>query len=202
MRTMSALFLAAVACVSPGPLDTTAAASACVGPVCRHRSVEADRIHRPAERIRRPADRVRRAAAGGIAVRAALEMIGLPYSWGGGGVSGPGYGIGRGARTYGFDCSGLTQYAWASAGVLIGRTTKEQWRAGPRVPRRDLEPGDLVFYDSDRRRPGPEHVGLVVNRKRMVNAPYTGAFVRLERLDRPTFMGAVRPGAGRLDPEL
>jgi cell wall-associated NlpC family hydrolase len=135
-----------------------------------------------------------RYAAGGMALRAAMEMIGVPYSWGGGGVHGPSHGVGRGAGTRGFDCSGLTQYAWASAGVLIGRTTRQQWSQGARVPRKRLRPGDLVFYDSNPGRPGPEHVGLVVDAERMVNAPFTGASVRVEPLDRPTFLGVVRPG--------
>ncbi len=96
-----------------------------------------------------------------------------------------------GRQDPGFDCSGLTQYAWASAGVLIGRTTRQQWRHGTRVPREQLRPGDLVFYDSDPRQRGPEHVGLVVDGEHMVNAPFTGASVRVEPLDRPTFKGVV-----------
>ncbi|WP_188189284.1 C40 family peptidase [Nonomuraea sp. SYSU D8015] len=126
-------------------------------------------------------------------------MIGVPYSWGGGGVHGPGYGIGRGARTKGFDCSGLAEYAYARAGTLIGSTTREQWRSGIQIPKELLEPGDLVFYDSSPGRAGPEHVGIAVDAARIVHAPYTGAFVRLDRLDRPQFMGVIRPNAGRSD---
>ncbi|NRQ37432.1 C40 family peptidase [Nonomuraea sp. NN258] len=140
-----------------------------------------------------------RSAAGAIALRAAIEMIGVPYSWGGGGPGGPGYGIGKGADTKGFDCSGLTEYAWARAGVLIGATTREQWRSGIRVPREEIQPGDLVFFDNEPSRPGPEHVGLAVDGERMVDAPYTGANVRIDPLDRTDFMGVVRPGAGRAD---
>ena len=138
-------------------------------------------------------------SAGSTALRAAMRMIGIPYSWGGGGVRGPGYGVGHGASTRGFDCSGLTQYAWASAGVKIGRTTQEQWRSGRRIPKDRLRPGDLVFYDSKPGRRGPEHVGLAVDATQMVNAPFTGASVRLDPLDRPTFLGVVRPRAGRAD---
>ncbi|MFC5822917.1 C40 family peptidase [Nonomuraea insulae] len=134
-----------------------------------------------------------RSGSGIIAARAAMEMIGLPYSWGGGGVRGPGYGIGKGAKTWGFDCSGLSEYAWARAGVPIGTTTQEQWRSGVRIEKEQVEPGDLVFYDNDSSSPGPEHVGLVVETARMVHAPYTGQFVRVDPLDRRTFMGAVRP---------
>ncbi|WP_160150498.1 C40 family peptidase [Nonomuraea solani] len=143
-----------------------------------------------------------RAAGGAIAVRAALEMIGVPYTWGGGGPDGPGFGIGKGAKVKGFDCSGLAEYAWARAGVLIGTTTYEQWRTGIRLPKEEVEPGDLVFYDNDPRRPGPEHVAVAVDATRMVHAPYTGQFVRLDPLDRRTFMGAVRPSerAANTDP--
>jgi cell wall-associated NlpC family hydrolase len=143
-----------------------------------------------------------RSAGGAMAVRAAIEMIGVPYSWGGGGIRGPGFGIGKGAKVSGFDCSGLTEYAWARAGVLIGTTTYEQWRSGIRVPKEEIEPGDLVFYDSDTSRAGPEHVALAVDATRMVHAPYTGQFVRVDPLDRPTFMGVVRPTgrAANVDP--
>ncbi|MFC4011898.1 C40 family peptidase [Nonomuraea purpurea] len=133
------------------------------------------------------------AAGGSIAVRAAIEMIGIPYSWGGGGPGGPGFGIGKGAKTWGFDCSGLTEYAWARAGVSIGSTTQEQWRSGIRISKEEVEPGDLIFFDNDPGSPGPEHVGLAVDATRMVHAPYTGQLVRIDSQDRRTFMGVVRP---------
>lgn len=141
-------------------------------------------------------EQMNRMRPGRIAAEAALETIGIPYSWGGGGSGGPGYGIGRGARTWGFDCSGLTQYAWAVAGVTISRTSQAQWRDGVRIPRHEVRAGDLVFYDNNPKRPGPEHVGIAINRKRMVNAPYTGGRVRVEPIDRRhTYLGAVRPTA-------
>ncbi|RBQ18145.1 hypothetical protein DP939_22380 [Spongiactinospora rosea] len=129
---------------------------------------------------------------GAIAVRAALTMLGVPYSWGGGGPAGPTYGIGRGARTLGFDCSGLTEYAWAQAGVRIGTTTYEQWRAGSPVPKSRITPGDLVFYETDPTRPGPDHVGLAISATHMVNAPHTGAVVRVDIIERAGYLGAGR----------
>ncbi|MFG1946019.1 C40 family peptidase [Nonomuraea sp. NPDC048826] len=133
-------------------------------------------------------------ARGRAAAQAALEAVGLPYSWGGGGTGGPGYGIGRGRKIWGFDCSGLVQYAWGTVGVTIARTSQAQWQEGVRIPRNEVRAGDLVFYDNDRKKPGPEHVGIAINRKRMVNAPFTGARVRVEPLDRHTYLGATRPG--------
>ncbi|MFG2071383.1 C40 family peptidase [Nonomuraea maritima] len=132
--------------------------------------------------------------------RAAVEMIGVPYSWGGGGVRGPGFGIGKGARTWGFDCSGLAEYAWARAGAAIGTTTHEQWRSGVRVPKEHVQPGDLVFYDSNPKSRGPEHVGIALDTARIVHAPHTGEVVRIEALERRTLMGVVRPTGRATDP--
>ncbi|MEV7012686.1 NlpC/P60 family protein [Streptosporangium sp. NPDC051022] len=127
-----------------------------------------------------------------IAVQAALRMRGTPYSWGGGDTAGPGFGIGRGAGIKGFDCSALTQYAWARAGISIPRVTYDQWDHGTRV-RGPIEPGDLVFYETNSELSGPDHVGLAVSGTQMVNAPFTGARVRVEPIRRPGFVGAVRP---------
>lgn len=128
------------------------------------------------------------------AVTAALAQRGIPYSWGGGGPGGASYGIGRGANTKGFDCSGLTEYAWAKAGVRIGTVTYEQVKAGKRVARSEVQPGDLIFYETDSSHSGPDHVGLAVNSKEMVNAPHTGAVVRIDKIDRSGYSTAIRPG--------
>lgn len=144
----------------------------------------------------RPSDpdlRAAEPAPGMIALRAALAMVGVPYSWGGGGPDGPSYGIGHGAKIKGFDCSGLAEYAWAQAQVRIGATTREQWRSGARIRKKSIEPGDLVFYDPDPGSPGPEHVGIAIDRKRIVNAPFTGEVVQERPLARPDFKGAIRP---------
>ncbi|WP_433347627.1 C40 family peptidase [Microtetraspora malaysiensis] len=127
-----------------------------------------------------PSDAVAGAGRGVVAVQAALAMRGVPYSWGGGGPSGPSYGIGRGAATKGFDCSGLAEYAWAKVGVRIGTTTYEQWRAGVRVPRSQIQPGDLIFYETNSSIPGPDHVGIAIDATRMVHAPFTGSTVRVD----------------------
>lgn len=105
-------------------------------------------------------------------VAAARSQIGLPYSWGGGGTGGPSYGIGRGSGTYGFDCSGLTEYAWWRGGHReIGGVTDSQWAnstpiSGPR-------PGALAFPSG----PGV-HVMLGSDRPGyIIQAPHTGAYV-------------------------
>lgn len=110
------------------------------------------------------------AGSGGGVVSAARSQIGIPYSWGGGGKGGPSLGIGRGAGTVGFDCSGLTEYAWwRGRRVSIGGTTYEQYPRSEPTARR---PGALGF-------PHMGHVVLASNRPGyIIEAPYTGARVR------------------------
>lgn len=120
--------------------------------------------------------------AGAIAIQAASSMLGTPYVWGG---EDPG----------GFDCSGLAQWAYAHAGISIPRTAQQQYDAGPRRPRDTaLQPGDLLFFGS-----GPktvEHVGIYLGDRLMIDAPHTGAVVRLDRISgfAPPFVGATAPG--------
>jgi cell wall-associated NlpC family hydrolase len=112
------------------------------------------------------------AQSGGAVVAAARSQIGLPYSWGGGGTGGPSYGIGRGAGTYGFDCSGLSEYAWYQGRhVDIGGSTGPQAAnssaiGGPR-------PGALGFVGS------PIHHVMVGSDRPgyVIQAPHTGAYV-------------------------
>jgi len=123
--------------------------------------------------------------AAAVAVSYALDQIGTPYVWGG---ETPGVG---------FDCSGLTQAAYAAAGISIPRTSTAQWTTLPHVPLADLEPGDLVFFEPGEFTPGlPGHVGIYVGDGEMVDAPHTGTDVRIDRLATwPQPMGAARPWA-------
>lgn len=126
--------------------------------------------------------------AGPVALRAvqvALAQLGTPYQWGG---DIPGVG---------FDCSGLVQYAYATAGLLLPRTAQTQYAAGPLLPPgAEPEPGDLVFFGT-----GPAHVthvGLALGDGRMVDAPHTGAVVRVEPIagfghGHDGYLGATRP---------
>lgn len=103
-------------------------------------------------------------------VDAAAKFIGLPYVWGGGGAAGPSMG--------GFDCSGLTTYAVNSAlGVVIPRTSEEQWLVGSEVSLAEAKPGDLVFGEFAEA--GPGHVGIYVGEGQMLHAPTSGDVVRI-----------------------
>jgi len=117
--------------------------------------------------------------AGGVAVDWALAQVGTPYIWGG---ETPGVG---------FDCSGLVQAAYKVAGISLPRVAQDQYDAGPLIPANTpLQPGDLVFFGS-----GPtdvSHVGIYVGvqdgQSVMVDAPHTGADVRVEPF--PSRIGA------------
>ena len=124
--------------------------------------------------------------AGLIAVAAAERQIGVPYVWGG---ETPGQG---------FDCSGLTQWAWAQAGRSIPRTAAEQYYATRRVPLNQLRPGDLLFYynlDNDHQ---IDHEVMYVGSgpwgtNTIIAAAYTGTNISLEPLFTVGLYGAGRP---------
>ena len=122
-----------------------------------------------------------RAAA--TAVAFAARQIGLPYIWGGNGE--PGY-----------NCSGLTQAAYSAVNVDIPRTATAQYQKGPEVSLSALRPGDLVFYGSSA---FAHHVAIYVGRDAagagvVLDAPHTGAVVRLDPLAADDLFGATRPG--------
>jgi hypothetical protein len=122
--------------------------------------------------------------AADIAVQAATAMLGTPYVWGG---SNPG----------GFDCSGLTQWAYAHAGINLPRTAQQQYDAGPHRPAAaQLQSGDLLFFGNSAKT--ITHVGIDLGDGLMIDAPHTGAVVRLDRVTgfTPTYVGATAPGNG------
>jgi cell wall-associated NlpC family hydrolase len=121
------------------------------------------------------------------AIKFAYERLGTPYLYGGTGTA---------AEDGEFDCSGLTQAAYASAGVTLPRVAAEQWYAGVHVPRDQLQPGDLVFFATNVNDPSTiEHVGIYVGGGAMIDSPHTGSVIRFDAIDgfNPTYIGAVRP---------
>jgi cell wall-associated NlpC family hydrolase len=119
---------------------------------------------------------------GDVAANWALTQLGKPYQWG---AAGPGS----------YDCSGLTMEAWAHAGVSLLHYTGYQWDEGPHVPLDELQRGDLLFYATNNSDPATiHHVGIYIGNGMMVDAPYTGAFVRIDSIYQPGIpIGAVRP---------
>jgi cell wall-associated NlpC family hydrolase len=100
------------------------------------------------------------------AVGLAQQYLGDPYVWGG-------------SRPGAFDCSGLLQYVWGKLGVNIPRTTYQQINAGRAVALNQLRPGDAIFFGT---RANPHHVGMYIGGGRFIEAPHTGANVRISSL--------------------
>ena len=135
--------------------------------------------------------------AAATAIHWAFQEIGVPYSWGGGDENGPTYGFAQGAGTKGFDCSGLTLFAYAHAGIHLDHWTGSQWNEGKRISSKaDLQPGDLMFFAYDTSDSSTiHHVAMYIGNGKMIEAPYTGEVVRVASYDRSDFIGATRPWA-------
>ncbi|MGF1427807.1 NlpC/P60 family protein [Kitasatospora sp. LaBMicrA B282] len=118
------------------------------------------------------------------AIYFAQTKLGTPYQWGGEGLA---------SQNYEFDCSGLTQAAFASVGITLPRVANDQWYAGPHPSRDQLRPGDLVFFATDLSDPRSiHHVGIYVGGGYMIDAPHTGAVVRYDSIDQKDYIGATR----------
>jgi cell wall-associated NlpC family hydrolase len=113
----------------------------------------------------------------GVAVATAQAQLGKPYQFG---AAGPGS----------FDCSGLTMYAWAAAGVALAHFTGAQYAASTHIALSQLQPGDLVFFYGDL-----SHVGIYVGGGTMIHAPHTGDVVRYASIYQ---MGTTEIFAGRV----
>ena len=125
-------------------------------------------------------------ASGGV-VSLAAQYLGIPYKWAGA------------TPATGFDCSGLVQYVFAQLGVSLPHNTVAQWNSPNAIPvqRNQLQPGDLVFFAH------LDHVGIYIGNGDFIDAPHTGAFVRVDSLDgaweRANYTGARRIVGASLD---
>ncbi|MCU1354100.1 MAG: hypothetical protein JWM05_3309 [Acidimicrobiales bacterium] len=118
---------------------------------------------------------------GANAARVAQLQIGAKYVWGG---SSP---------AVGFDCSGLTSYAWKQAGVTIPRTSRDQYAGTTRITQDQLRPGDLVFYGENR---VVSHVAMYIGDGKLMQARKPGVLAGIS--DFATYWASARIGYGRV----
>jgi cell wall-associated NlpC family hydrolase len=110
-------------------------------------------------------------------VQAALAQQGVPYRYA---TSIPGQG---------FDCSGLTAYAWGQAGVGLPHQSRAQYASIPHVPKESAQPGDLIFFYSP-----ISHVSIYLGNGMQVHAPNTGSVVNVAPVNWGKVVGVGRPG--------
>ena len=113
-------------------------------------------------------------AATAAVVQAALSQVGDPYVWGAAGPNG-------------FDCSGLTMYAYAAAGISLPHSSRVQSQMGVAVSRADLQPGDLVYFYSP-----VSHIAIYIGEGKMVHARTFGQPVSVTTVDMSGYAGARR----------
>jgi cell wall-associated NlpC family hydrolase len=105
----------------------------------------------------------------GALVKYAKQFLGTPYVWGG---SSPG----------GFDCSGLVQYVAKKFGLNLPRISNQQANSGVRTDIKNLQAGDLVAWDENSRNQGADHIAFYIGNGYVLEAPHTGADVRIRKL--------------------
>ncbi len=113
-----------------------------------------------------PGARVRGPQAVEYVIRRAGSQMGVPYSWGGGSLTGPSEGVDNDAGKIGFDCSGLTRFAFAGVGVQIPKYSGDQYGAGRAIPHSQARRGDLIFYGPG----GSQHVAIYLGNGKMLEA--------------------------------
>lgn len=113
-----------------------------------------------------PPNRSGRSAAVRNVIRAAYSVLGTPYVFGG-------------TSTYGFDCSGFTQYAFARAGISIPRMADSQLYYGRQISMSELRPGDLIFFSTYE--PGASHCGIYLGDGKFIHAAPAQAWLWLMR---------------------
>jgi cell wall-associated NlpC family hydrolase len=110
------------------------------------------------------------------AIDAAYSVIGTPYAYG------------SADPNVGFDCSGLTMWSWAHAGVSLPHSSADQYAVLPHVDRADIQPGDLLFFYTP-----IHHVGLYIGGNNMIDANHPGDVVNIRPITWDVYVGAARP---------
>jgi cell wall-associated NlpC family hydrolase len=116
----------------------------------------------------------------------ALGFRGVPYRLGG-------------ADPGGFDCSGLVQYVFAQYGMSVPRIVEQQYEIGDTIRPAEIKPGDLIFFNTNKRGDGASHVAIAIGQDSFVHAPNSSGVVRIETLG-SSYWGARYVGARRISP--
>jgi cell wall-associated NlpC family hydrolase len=114
----------------------------------------------------------------------ALGFRGVPYRPGG-------------ADPEGFDCSGLVQYVFAQYGIEVPRVVEQQYETGRKLRSTEVQPGDLLFFNTASRGRNPTHVGISLGGDRFVHAPNSRGVVRIETVGE-NYWGRRYVGARRI----
>lgn len=114
------------------------------------------------------------------------QYIGTPYAWGGNDLK------------KGVDCSGLVQQGFAHFGINLPRTSYSMWSQGKAVGMHGLRPGDLVFFDTDAKKAGPDHVAIYMGGGKILEAPRPGGKVKITDMTQPYYADAFM-GGRRID---
>ena len=113
----------------------------------------------------------------GTAINAAMTQIGVPWVFA------------KAEPGVAFDCSGLTSWSWAQAGVSMPHQSRAQYATFPHVPSSAVQPGDLIFFYSP-----ISHVGMYIGNGQMIHSPNSGSTVHVRTVNWSNVTGVARPG--------
>lgn len=114
-----------------------------------------------------------------------LQFKGTPYVWGG-------------TQPGGFDCSGLMVYGFKKFGINLPRVTYDQIGVGQAIGMNGLRPGDLVFFETDDRYQGPDHVGIYMGNGEMFHTPRPGKVAEIVKLQNNSYYASKFVGGRRI----
>jgi cell wall-associated NlpC family hydrolase len=131
-----------------------------------------------------PVEGRERSAIASDVIATALALKGTQYRNGGSDPS------------QGFDCSGLVQWVFAQHGAALPRETREQYQSGRKIDDDEVQPGDLVFFETVSK--GPSHVGIALGGGEFVHAPSSRGVVRVESYTKSGYWAQRWIGARRI----